>query len=422
MRKSHTTKHSYPLLNIIFILLLIYSIQDFLTSKNTGASIHADRTNVYFSLVAILFVLGIYYLLTNINKYVINNLDRNNLKCIYKSKIHCSLWIIFLWVMIVNLFQPSDRWIKIVHLGLSFLWILSYHFFKFYLRKYSGSFNRMQLFIFVMFLFYVLSSIYSAIVLESTYQRTPVLGLVYSVLVFLPWISLIQKKHSRYLCFFLSTIVVVISMKRGAIVVFPLMLCAYSIVEALVNQRPLTRMPKLLITFSIFIIGLLLVDQWSSGFLTYRLSYDNIASGSGRIDLYRLSIIDISQRSTLDFFIGKGSGSSIEYLGTGAHNEWLEFLFTFGLIGLAAYIFFIFAITSYLKQLIRLSSKYAPAYAMAVVYMVTVGMYGGIYFVHSTFYIMAFIGASESLGYAINQDFSSHTTHHSLDNSARLWS
>lgn len=87
----------------------------------------------------------------------------------------------------------------------------------------------------------------------------------------------------------------------------------------------------------------------------------------------------------------------MQMLGTGVHNEWLEFLFSFGVIGVILYGLFFVALAWRVLQLIRMASPYASAYAMAVVYMLVVGMYGGIYFVHSTLYIMAFLGAVEGL-------------------------
>ncbi|MBN2731084.1 MAG: hypothetical protein JXR26_01520, partial [Balneolaceae bacterium] len=50
-----------------------------------------------------------------------------------------------------------------------------------------------------------------------------------------------------------------------------------------------------------------------------------------------------------------------------------------------------------LTRLVKRASPYAPAYAMAVTYMLVVGMFGGIYFVHSTLYVMAFFGVVKAL-------------------------
>jgi O-antigen ligase len=147
----------------------------------------------------------------------------------------------------------------------------------------------------------------------------------------------------------------------------------------------------------LFFAGLLIVNQLSKSFLTERFLPEQLAIGSGRTEIYRASIEEISQRSLWYLLVGYGSGSSKDYLGKVAHNEWLEFLFNFGVIGGVFYALLFLALARRLWQLIRRSSPYAPAYAMAVVYMLTVGMFGQIYFAHSTFYIMAFYGAVEGL-------------------------
>ena len=109
-----------------------------------------------------------------------------------------------------------------------------------------------------------------------------------------------------------------------------------------------------------------------------RFSYESLIDGSGRAQLYRYAIEDIKQRSLLNLLIGRGSGSSIQFLGTAAHNEWLEFIFSLALLSFLYLLLFI-SLFRQVYLLIRTSS-FMRLYAMAVLYMLVVGMYGQIYF------------------------------------------
>lgn len=379
-------KRVYFFLYFVFLLILLYAVLDFRTSRNTGAEVDMERKAVHVTLFVILMVLGMYYTVTTAGGRIV------------KSPVKSALWLIIGWIAVVNLLQNASMWIVAVHLGLSVLWILAYHFFSYYLRYFPNAWSQMQVCIMIMFGFYVFSALYAAYIFQMIYDRIIVVNLAYGVLVFLPWILLMARKRMRHLGILIVFFVVLVSMKRGAIIVFPLMLGTSMLVEAIIRKKWLGRVTlKAIFWTTLFFAGLLIVNQWSKGFLTERFLPAQLAIGSGRAEFYRASIEEISQRSQWYLLIGYGSGSTEDYLGYVAHNEWLEFLFNFGIIGVVFYALLFLVLIRRVRQLIRKSSPYASAYAMAVAYMLIIGMVGQIYFAHSTFYIMAFLGAVEGL-------------------------
>lgn len=382
-------KRIYFFLYFFFALVLIYAIQDFQTGRNTVA-VTGARGGVYAALFSVLAVLGSYYILTVWN--------------IPLSSLSIVLWLITFYVLIVDLLQVVNLWSAAVHLGLSVLWILVVHFFTNYLRCYPEALSQVLVCVGIMFLFYIFSFFYASYYIHSYLlqfgkDRLAVLNLSYGVIVFLPWIALIRTKVWRRLGFLVVLLVVLISMKRGAIVVLPLMMVAAMFVETAAEKKsPGPFIGKVLLLLLFFIAGLAIADQWSGGFLSKRFSSEELASGSGRSHAYRFALQEYWQRhSPLDLLFGYGSGGSLRFFGTGVHNEWLEFLFSFGLLGVVLYgLLFLVLIWKVFRLTVN-SSFYAPAYAMAVTYMLIVGLYGGIYFVHSTLYIMMFFGAVEGL-------------------------
>lgn len=387
---SNNKKPIYLFLYFFSLLILIYAVQDFRTSRNTVLILGADRGGVHIAIFVILVILGNYYAAT-----VWGGTRR--------SPVKLALWLIAIWIAAVNLAQSASIWSMATHLGLSMLWVLSYHFFSNYLQRFPGAFSRIQICGAIMFVFYLFSALYAihtihAYLIQRGQDRLPVINLAYNAIVFLPWLSVVAGKKKRLLGYGIVFLVVLASMKRGAIIVFPLMLGASMLVEAVINKKPLWRQVlRILFMFILFFTGLLAANQVSNGYLSKRFSAEQLASGSGRAELYSAGLNEISQRSFFNLLIGRGSGAGGENISMSLHNEWLEFLFDFGIIGVMLYAFLLFILIREMWQLIKKSSPYAPAYAMAILYMIIVGMVGQIYFAHSTFYIMAFYGAVEGL-------------------------
>lgn len=382
--KKTGKKQIYFSLYLTFFLILIYAIQDFLTSANTGARDMA-RQGVHIALLILLAHLTIYYI------YTISHIG------IAKSFVKQILWLLAIWITVVNLIQSTNIWNAMVHLGLSVLWVLVYHFFSYYLYRFPDAWCYTQTCIIIMFGFYVFSALHSTYLLRMTYNRIVAVNLAYNVIVFLPWILSFHKKWIRILGIGITFLTVLISMKRGAIIVLPVMLCVSLLVDAAIKKKRISNLIKIILIIMGFFVAFYATDQLTGGYLSRRFALESFMDGSGRALLYQNAIKDISERSMRDFFLGRGSGSSIWLLGTATHNDWLEFLFDFGIIGVIFYAALFITLFWKTIHLMRKRSPYASAYAMGVVYMLVVGMYGMIYFAHSTLYIIAFFGSIEGL-------------------------
>ena len=380
----------YYFLYLFAFLILIYAIQDFQTSRNVTGTI-GSRGGVHATLLTILVLLSLYYLYSIL------------LFGLSISPVQITLWGIFLWIAIVNLIQGGDEWIMAIHLGLSCLWILSHHFFSSYLRHWKEALPQVLVIVTLLFFFYTFSALYATQSLHSYLMRRgkdeiAVVNLVYSVIVFFPWVALMKNRWVRMLGTGLILLVVAVSMKRGAIVVVPLMWSAYLFVEAIVNKQGLIRpFAGALFFILIFGSGMIVADLSSDGFLSKRFSSKELASGSGRTEAWIAGFEEISKRPFVDLVFGYGSGGSLKFFGTGAHNEWLEFIFNFGVFGGVLYALFLLSIFLQGLKLIINSSPYAPTYMMAFVYVSVVGVFSGVYFVHHTFYIFALLGTIEGL-------------------------
>lgn len=371
-------------ITLIFILILTYAYQDFKSSTNIGLQ-EADRGMVHIMLFTVVVILSIYFLYTLFTKGI------------KRDSVKLNLWLITVWILFVGIVQGVSIWALLVHLGLSLLWILIYHFGKNYLIKYPSTQTTFLKWIIVIFLFYVYSAVFAAYNISLIYGRKPVLNLVYYVIVFFPWISLLSSRRLKRVLNFLVLAIVLLSFKRGAIIIFPLMLIMYSLIKAKIENTKIVGFGRSLVLVILFFCGLLVVDQFNGGFILNRFTLEALASGSGRTDLYSLAINNVEKRSFGDLIIGLGSGSSVQFLGTGTHNEWIEFIFSFGIIGVTLYSKLFISLVIRGRSYIIEKSKYAPAYTSIIVYMLVIGLFGGLYFVHSTLYVMLFLGTIEGL-------------------------
>ena len=393
LQKGSDNKRLYFLLYLLTFLFLIYGILDIQTNANTVVKTGV-RGAVHVTLFIILLFLGSYYALT---------FGRETLF----SPVKTVLWLIFGWIFLSNLFQyifiTVDTWSVLTQLGLSLLWLLIYHFFSYYVQRCPKAFPQIQICIMIMFGFYVFSYIYGMHSLRTHLihvgqDRLPVVNLAYSVVVFSPWLLLVRRKGLRLCGMGIVLLSVLVSMKRGAIIVFPLMLSASMLVEALISKRNVLRtFLKIICVMILFFMALFVADIASNGYLSDRFSSKELSDGSGRANAFRVALQEISHRPPWYFLIGRGSDGSMKHFGGGLHNEWLEFLYNFGLIGGVFYALLILALSMQVSRLIVSSSPFAPAYVMVVVYVLVVGMFGIIYFAHTTLYVMAFVGAVEGL-------------------------
>jgi O-antigen ligase len=381
-RKSKDRR--YLALHAFFALVMLYAIADSRSSANVGIR-DADRRLVHLALLALLVYLGAYYLYSLISGRM------------RRSRTSKVLGLVTMWIAIVNFLQGTETWSMAAQIGLSTLWLVVYSFFSNYLRRFPGAYYCVEVFIKAMFGFYVVCALYSAHTLRMQYNRLVAINLAYGVLVFLPWFSVVSRKWVRCLGVGIVWLVVLVSMKRGAIIALCAMMITWGLVDGLVRKKAGRATMWIIIVMTVFCMGLFCVDNWTGGYLSQRFSPEVLRSGSGRDRIYRDALADISRRPLSAFVIGRGSGSTVETLGTSAHNDWLEFLFSFGTVGLVCYalLYCILVIRTWL--LTKRRSRFAPAYAMALIYMILVSMYGQIYFAHSTLYVVALFGAIDGL-------------------------
>lgn len=368
----------YPLLYLLWFFVMMYSVEDMATSTNAYQQ-QGNRTIVYVYLVSILAVLGLYYLI--------------NFR-LYTFAYMVPLLAMIIWVFLDNLIlgniYGSSRWTVLTHFGLVVWWYLAIVFGYTYVANNKNKENQTIFLIFLMFLYYCYKFIEVAITSNAEHDEITILNLIYRVIVFIPIISLMENKKWKTILMGIIFIFTVLSMKRGALIVLPVMLLTGYLLDRN-RKKNVVKTILFSILIIVFAIGVIqIINNLTGGFLAERFSWEELMSGSSRREKYAAAISEISQRNFLQFVLGKGSGAR-----PGIHNEVLEFLYTFGLIGLITYIALFISMARRLWILYKEKSHYTSVYGMIFAFIFMVGLYSGVIFTHSTFYIMLTLGIVE---------------------------
>ncbi len=373
----------FPFLYVLMFFIVMYSVNDMATSTNAYQA-QGDRSIVYVALIGIIGVLGLYVLL----RWIYFGL---NFIAPTGSFIALTFWIAFDNLMLGNIITSSNMWSSFTHIGLSAWWLLTLLFGYYYPRNNPNKQKQLMIFIIVMLFYYSWQFILVLIESNTTLDQTAVLNLIYRVVVFVPALYLLENKKLRNVLLFAIFIMTIASMKRGAIIILPIMMLVYYFIENRDDKNMLKKMMRIVLIVLALILAFFIADAATGGFLSFRFSLEELMYGSSRSDKYASAIAEFKER---DFF-GKmfGIGSSHR---SGVHNEVLEFLYSFGIVGLVIYLMLITSMIVRFANLYRARSKYASTYAIIVVFFIVVGLYSGVYFTHSTFYLTLVMGQIES--------------------------
>lgn len=371
---------------MVYVVYSMYYIADMETSANVVVKQTASRSAVHTYLVALIGVLGIYM--------VARTVYRLDFRI---SRINIPLIALACWGVVSDILNGAGFWSIAVHIGLIVLWVLVIYFMndvvideKAY--KMALSFEC---------IIWIVTIYYSFVALTNFANYTgdgigSVLNISYNVLVLIPFLLQIKNKLFRYSTMIISCGFIVLSMKRGAIVVMVIMLAVYYYIQSKSGKVKKLSLGRIIVIIALLVSAFIVVNKISGGFLMTRFSFEELITGSDRNLLYGSAISDIKNRSFIDLLIGKGSGSSLNIIGNGVHNEILEMIFSYGFIGLGIYLWLIVRGINILRQLLKQKNSATAYYAMSLVYIIFVGFVGTALFAHYTFHIMAALGISSS--------------------------
>lgn len=166
------------------------------------------------------------------------------------------------------------------------------------------------------------------------------LGTSYYVLFLLPTLLLTPYKWLRYMGLFITGLVLFSSFKRGGLIAFVLGIIAYLFVKEILVERKFTGMLVFLIAVIALFVILIFVDNAMGNIISERILNIREDGGSNRDQVWATTwnMIKASDAQQLLFGHGHNAVFKLSPLGLSAHNDFLEMLFNYGIIGFIPYL------------------------------------------------------------------------------------
>lgn len=378
MALKKNKSHFLWLAILFFVVLALYGYYDVTTSRQGGVST-GDRSLVHIMVMALMVIEFIYVASHPVNNYC-------------TTYIIIPLFVTAVWMIfssICNGIQISTLFSYLMFIA---WWILTLKFFASYAFVNGNNAKQLVLMFIGMFFVWIYLNILARAQIQLMAQRYGVTMFVYYILILFPFVFYIKNILLRNVLIAICFVAVVISLKRGAIVTLPMMVIAYYTCKYKMEGK-LSKIFLPTILGGVLIASLMIYfDSTTEGQLLSRFSESELASGSGRDELRDKALSDISNRDIFTFLIGRGAGATVDFLGTGAHNEWIESLFTYGFVGMLLYMWMFIRCAKYALKLMRKKSQNAPIVSMWVVYLFMCTMFSGFLYMHVAFYYWAGLG------------------------------
>lgn len=289
-------------------------------------------------------------------------------------KVNNPYWkLLFIWTAYAcfsTLLNADDITSWIFATFQQMLWPITFLFFYVVGRDFDDNFKRSYIFLCVICVFiYCLISIFNQTVFTRSFDLTRFLQVneIYYILLFIPWVLLIKSPIMRYVLLLLGVALIVFSLKRTAILGMSFSLLLYVIILVYQKQKMIKNLLYILplIFFSYFILEL--VNSLYDGRLFERFLNMTEDRGSGRLDIYSSVLSAFLNGSFFDIFFGIGRyGITKVTGGYSAHNEFLEVLARWGILGLLIYIRILSRLFYNIKKMVRIKYRYMSIFGMSI--------------------------------------------------------
>lgn len=204
------------------------------------------------------------------------------------------------------------------------------------------------------------------------------LNSIYYLLCLLPFFLTYKWKYVPIIIAFFC---VLISFKIGSITGLFAGLVAYFIVNQKVQEKKINKTFWIILT--LFILFIFLYNKVSSNFdfdIMQKIDEDD-GTGSGRIGIWGKVLSLYFSSSLFGMLFGHGPNAVSDAITFSAHNDFLEVLYDFGLIGEILYLRFIYVLGKYMILLIKRKSEQAAPFAYSLFLFISMSLISNVIFI-----------------------------------------
>lgn len=196
---------------------------------------------------------------------------------------------------------------------------------------------------------------------------------IYCIITVVPLILLLKRKWFTLLLLILAFVSTIFSSKRGATIIMILALIPVSrSVFSKMSSKTWRSVFVVLMVVAISYLSLFISNSYLGGVLMDRFADVEESGGSGRMDLWELTIDAFNNSNISNQLFGHGY-RAVSYLAdaTGAHNDFLEILYDYGVIGLVFYLFIhLFMIMKMIRLRKQKNNLFFPFAVMYIIFFV----------------------------------------------------
>jgi len=335
----------------------------------------------------------------------------------------------FLYITFIKKSLPNTRFVRSVVLVLSYTCLISYFHPETILSRSTYWILLIPLFIFIMVIKYINNEFTTKVVLYSSLTIMILLAISYFknysillssvintteivtntsyfILYFLPFILCLKDNLFKKILLFLVLCIVILSAKRGAFISLTLALIIYYLIISKFRTNSQVSYLLLLGVFSIVLVFLVICFTNNTDlYVVERILSIGDDGGSGRTDIWKQVLEQISRSSFTELLFGHGYDSviKIKEIGFSAHNDFLEVVYDFGIIAFILYICLHLNLIIYISRLFKYRSEYTASFAVSYVLFLTSSLvahtYIYIYYMSIFCLFWAFVYASNKLTY-----------------------
>ena len=317
-----------------YYLILLLLVVAFLILKILRGTTNTSEQGGIWNIIQVLFVgIGVCILFSNNNSY-------RSVKGIRRYLA----FFIYIWILAFIPFIASYR------IGLEELFhflTVPYGVMVLLVFFSIGMKTDLKMYSWILWFCFVLSSILFFRGMQSFRTdeiRTGSTSDVYYIVGLLPIILINTAKRYRIIPFFIALFCILISNKRGAFIILGVMMIIYYVMPEGSKKKASNILGRLILVSivlaaSYYIMGLI-TSIYDFNMLS-RMEQIEEDGGSGRWDrwVYLVSKI-FGSNSVIRLLFGYGRGEVVDITGGNAHNDFVEFLFDYGIIALILYIAF----------------------------------------------------------------------------------
>lgn len=207
---------------------------------------------------------------------------------------------------------------------------------------------------------------------------------IYYVLFSLPFCLCSENKYIKYASLVMAIVCVLMSFKMTSLLGIGASIYFYIRADSNINTQKystkiLRRVRLFFVIGLVAVIAIYIVGQQYGVTVLDKIENSYTSGGSGRLEIYQQVIKKQIDSGSLEWMFGHGYDMVNEIIGISAHNDFLEILFDFGLVGFSLYIMFIVAIVKCINRLKLKKSRLYPPMVISFVFFVFLSLFSHIF-------------------------------------------